>query len=742
MIKKIFLTLLALIVIVVLGIIVFLLTFDLNHYRHFVETKASDTLGFPVKIKSMSTKLSFVPTINVEGVKILDENQEKTILDVQKLEAVVELTGLLRGQLIVPQIIIRNANFVWANETIKKTKRSSSQSTPQKSTSTSNKIWIDEISIDTLNCKIGKDDPYEFSINKFTLKELSKFSFDFIYLKKTMSVSGNFGSVLELATKKENLPINLTLKQDKANLKINGKIGDVENLKKISFQLDGKIPNLSNFLKNWAIKNDKIPTLPLTFKTSLEGDLGKMELRNTNFTLGKSDLIFNTKGTLTNLKQDPKADLNTSLSLTTGSLTQLWGIKPVELTTKVGVDKKSVTASEIQLNVGRSDITGQLTMYTDQKPFLLQGKINSSYCDIYDIIESKKTTAVSSSKTEQRKDILSTKKLPFDLLKKINLDIQLNIANLKFSNEISEYANINTTIGVKNAELNMPTQIRIFGGKIQNQLNIQAENQSVIIAITANDIQLNKIKTLNKNIQNSSFNLSLSVKSMGESLKALAASANGQLTAELTSGQIINKWFNTLPTTLNILRGNANSLAFSTDQKTELICGALNMPIKDGILTSQNQIALETNTLNFVVNGNVNLKNETVDLSMIPSVNQTRGMANELLGTTQAIKLTGPWAKITTQTEPMQVVETLAKIFGKKLSGEKQENIKIEPTTLCQKVLGRSVSKIQKTSSQKTTAQKQAKPQVTRQTQPDLKQQLIQSLSQALTDQVAHTKKQ
>ncbi len=744
MIKKILFGFLGLMVVLILAIIIFLLTFDLNHYRHFVETRASNALGYTVKIGSMSTKLSFVPTINIENVRILDANQTEPILDVQKLEASIELTSLMQGNIVVPQVTIPHATLVWENGAHKKTtKEAALKETviPGKTVvnNKAQKIWIDVINIETLKCKVGKEKPYEFDLNKISLKELSKFSFEAVYQNNTVKVSGNFGSILELATKKENLPIDLTLKQDKASLKINGKIGDVENLKKISLQVSGNIPNLSAFLKNWEIKNNKIPTLNLSLKTSFEGDLDKANLGSTNITIGKSDLVLDTQGTVNNLKNNPQAVLNTTLSLGTGVLNQLWGIKPFEMTSKITADKKVITVSELQLNMGKSDAAGHLSFHLNTPP-LIQGKLNSTYFDINDMIESQKVPSRATAKSQKKvkKYVLSTDKLSFDLLNRINTDVQVNISNLKFSNEISEYASLNTTIFIKNNELKMPAQIRVFGGTVQNLLNIQAREQLISMETEAEGIQLNKIKQLNNNVKNSLANLSLKIQTKGDNLHDLAASSNGNLIAELTNGQIVNKWFNSLPTTLNVLKGKTNSLSFSTqDQKTELICGAVNLPIKNGVLISQNQIALETDTLNFVVNGQVDLKSETVDLFMIPSISQTRGMANELLSASQAVKLVGPWTNITTKTEPIQAVENLMKVFGRKLTGTNQENTNTQPVALCEKVLGRTISSPKKVQPKVPLKQTKAKAPAQK---PDLKQQLIQSLSQALTDQVTPKK--
>ena len=293
----------------------------------------------------------------------------------------------------------------------------------------------------------------------------------------------------------------------------------------MNFQVTGKITNLSTLAKSWDIKSNKVPSLPLSFKTSFDGDLEKANLRKTTLTIGKSDFSLTTQGTLQKLKQDPKIELTTNLSLINGPLSKLWGIKPVGINTKIVADKKTIKASDLQVDAGKSDMNGELSIHLFDKPIFIEGKLSSTYFDVYDIIDSSTKPPSSQKVKPSKKNFLSTDKLPFDLLKELNLNIQLNVANLKFSNEISEYAGVDTNIVIRNKELKMPTQIRIFGGKIQNQLVVNADKKSVNVETKANSIQSNKIKQLSKYLQNSSLNLALSLKGSGESLHDLAGSA-------------------------------------------------------------------------------------------------------------------------------------------------------------------------------------------------------------------------
>ena len=56
--------------ILIIGIGVFFLTFDLNTYRGLITEKLSAALGRSVTIESMEMKLSMIPTIKIRNIRV------------------------------------------------------------------------------------------------------------------------------------------------------------------------------------------------------------------------------------------------------------------------------------------------------------------------------------------------------------------------------------------------------------------------------------------------------------------------------------------------------------------------------------------------------------------------------------------------------------------------------------------------------------------------------------------------
>ena len=119
-IKKTLVILLTLFLLLVIALTIFLLTFDLNHYKRLAEQKLTLLLHHPVTIESMHTKLALIPTISVTNFKIANNQpfQDKDpLLFVKKMEAELELIPLIHSQVHIHEVSISEANLnLYANQ--------------------------------------------------------------------------------------------------------------------------------------------------------------------------------------------------------------------------------------------------------------------------------------------------------------------------------------------------------------------------------------------------------------------------------------------------------------------------------------------------------------------------------------------------------------------------------------------------------------------------------------------------
>ena len=153
------------------------------------------------------------------------------------------------------------------------------------------------------------------------------------------------------------------------------------------------------------------------------------------------------------------------------------------------------------------------------------------------------------------------------------------------------------------------------------------------------------------------------------------------------------------------------------------MCAVLNTQLQKGVLTSNDQVVFQTEVLNLIINGRVNLNNETLNLSVIPMPVKA---TNSLTSLMQIIKLSGPWTNPMPTVNTQKVVSTLIDQLINKTSTQPEQT---KPTALCEKALGHSLSKVEQPVKIQTKVVPQEKP---KKEKVNLKQQLFNSLSEVL----------
>lgn len=743
MIKKLLITLLVLILLLIVGAVIFLLTFDLNHYREFTQKKLSQTLNYPVHIGSMHTKLSLIPTIKITNFKILQNGENpKIILDVPQMEATIDILPLLKKKIEISKINILlvslDSTLLSKNEKQNPEKQTLPQERVTDSATLLSQLWVQQITVDKFLYRfMNRDKKEAVELDNFTLTNLNKFKFQIIYKAKKIDVEGSAGLLTKLLTDTRNLPIDLKIKQGNASLSLKGQIGNLSKLSQIRLDAQFSVSKLASFLRLWGISIPKFLDVNTALKFSVGGDLQKLTFKGIDIDVDKKAFVISADGEALNLEKNPSLTLKTNAALNKSGFSEKLNLKPFEVMLNVRANKESASLENITFKAGRSDLAGNILLNW-KNTLYVEPKLTSSYLNVKDIVETNQQTGAKNipinPPSVKNAPFIPNAKVDFDILKKFNLGGKIEISHLFLTDQLTDYLTINISPKLNKGHLTSDFTGVLLSGKIRGNIDMDADKKALTLKFVGQTLDLDKIRDINKTIKGAKVNTEISLSSRGNTIKNLATNSEGQILIELLGGTITDKWFNSLPSAVSKAKQKSGLLDFSTsDQKTDIMCGAINVPVKNGIITSNEKIVLQTDALNFVAKGQINLRNETVNLTIIPSINQTRGMANSLLSTIQAIHLKGPWNNIEPSVDAGRAIGNIAQIAAQKLTGQKTQIL--GSTDLCQKVLGK---KIQRATASKTP-QKQVQvtqPKQVTAKKENLKQQLIDSLSQALQNKV------
>lgn len=760
----------------VVAVAIFFFTFDLNMYKGMITEKLSNAIGRDVSIDSMEMKLSLVPTVKARGVKIANPEgfvAEKPFLIADSIEVTLLVAPLFSKKIeirdftlgTVGVFLMDNGNSQ-NNWTFNLSDKNKDEDISNTSKSQKNIIrtkvdhgnkWLAQMRVDNIVVKnIGivyaqKEKQRSILISDFSLKQLKAFSLVAVYNGISVKFSGSSNSILDLLQKKPNYALNLEAMALGTTAKISASIGNLKEWKDILLNFDLTGRNLKETLNQLKIENSLIPNKSFSFNSIFQGDRYNMKLTSSKFAFGSDELSMAMVGTFS--LTPFVSDLQGNIALVNKNLAAFWGIKPMTIRFDANVTPKVITIREVDAhaNFSQLKISGK-ALFGEAKP-TFDLTLKSDTLDIQDVI-SNTDVQNTQPKVPKTSDVVSSvipdAKINLSVLNLFNAKVAFDMPHIRVSNSLAAHLGINGSLILNNGQLNLkPLSLSLLDTQTTGNLMINAVEEPYKIATSfkAESLNLEKISSVSEYVKNASLDVDFDLTSEGTTLKEIFSHLNGRVIIEVPEGTIVNKWFNTLPDVIGVVRSHKNKLTFSTtDQESEILCGALNIHIKDGKITGDNNLAIETSAINFLVGGDVDLNAETMSLKMVPSLNEEQDIVNDILSVAQYVKINGTFSSPIATLDTEQAVNNAIHLGLSKLAKKSGLNVpdsdeKTEDYQLCTSVLGRQ-SKGEMVALQKEAEKKKKlsaiEPVENLEPTPDLspkeqfKNQLLQSISDAL----------
>jgi AsmA family protein len=273
--------------------------------------------------------------------------------------------------------------------------------------------------------------------------------------------------------------------------------------------------------------------------------------------------------------------------------------------------------------VGGSDLNGSLT-YTAREPRpLLQGELVShllQFADLAPVIgaDSKASKAKRGDATAQPANkVLPVEEFRTDRWKAIDADVKftgrriVKDANLPITDL---YTHVVMTDGVLSLE---PLKFGVAGGSLSSDIHLDGSTTPLKgrFATSARHLKLKQLFPDFKTMQNAlgEINGDAALTATGNSPAALAATSNGEVKALITDGTVSRLLMEAAG--LNVANVVYEKLFGNRDVKIN--CAAADFVATNGVLDSR-AFALDTDDAVINIDGNVNLRDESMDLGVHP----------------------------------------------------------------------------------------------------------------------------
>ncbi len=297
-----------------------------------------------------------------------------------------------------------------------------------------------------------------------------------------------------------------------------------------------------------------------------------------------------------------------------------------------------IKATISTLNIANNMITGNISADISQKIPFIQANLNSDSFDLRSLQQNEPLAFNFSLISEaSATELVPDTNIPYDDLKKVNANINLGIKTLIINNAMTA-DNVLLAAVLNNGILNIkPLSLDFGGGKINLDLNVNANNKSIAIKLNSNDVLL---QNLHKEFQISGSNdfgilsggktmLDINLTSTGDTYRRLAENLRGQSVILLNESEVQTGSLQFL--TGNFISQLLDTLQIKTSSKNiALQCAVIRTDFKDGKAVFPNGIAVQSNSLTIASNGNMNLINDKIDFSITPTVDFQTNLAQAL----------------------------------------------------------------------------------------------------------------
>ena len=284
--------------------------------------------------------------------------------------------------------------------------------------------------------------------------------------------------------------------------------------------------------------------------------------------------------------------------------------------------------------VGSSDLAGTGTYVHREPRPLLKATLQSRVLDLKDLgpligarpqkeqpapqtAQAAPQKAQSAGRSAASGKVLPSE--PFDLerLNRMDADVMLKAKQLRRPNELP-LDDLVTHLRLEKGVLGLdPLRFGIASGEIDSTVTLDAHQDPIRTQarIRLKNAHLNQLFPTVKLMKESAgvvgANVQLSGK--GNSVAAMLGSASGELGVAMTGGELSNLMIEYV----GLDGGEALKFLIGGDRKTPIRCAVGSFKVRDGLATSE-AIVLDTGDTNIGGAGTVNLKDETIDVTLRP----------------------------------------------------------------------------------------------------------------------------
>lgn len=449
-------------------------------------------------------------------------------------------------------------------------------------------------------------------------------------------------------------------------------------------------PDLDSNVSANSGQTETIETAPITALKSQLVSVVEILNRLSLDVHGEFDSLVVSGYQLTNFKADAKSDgANLELSAALENLilsedsgpvpangskyqqNDFQAILPLTFAAEVSIEPERVVINELDINMDGDTLQGELVADLSGKMLSLDGQLSADRIDLDRFtttseenlkLEGTGTTIDEDNKAEDNQDVIGDQAIDWSWLNAANLRLDITSDLVRVNS--TDYRNLVIELSMQDRTLIVdPISADLTQGGIRGNIKIEPLESGAAIAanIIATELTPADLGQPDKGlIDGGETDLVIKLTTRGTTAQELASALNGEIALEVQHATVRNNLFEMIGSdVLTQFLDLINPFA-KNDGQTELQCAAIHFVAEDGILTSQDKLAIETSKMVIRGGGKINLNDETLQIDFVPSARSGLGIGLGRLAS--VVRLGGTLGNPSPEVAPIGILRSGADI--------------------------------------------------------------------------------
>lgn len=350
--------------------------------------------------------------------------------------------------------------------------------------------------------------------------------------------------------------------------------------------------------------------------------------------------------------------------------------RPLDLPVPLALDAKAAAASgefvvdPLKVTIGKSLIDGRIAVKTAGARPYANAALKSPLVDLAEGAAGAPRGGKGGGARPPR--VFSEDPFPLELLRSFDADLDASIARVVLPNRFP-IEGLQVKASLKNGRLDVqPFQATIGGGAVAGRATLDAARgraPTLALNVDGKGISAEKVATAMGHagtVSGGATDVAITLAGPGESTARFMAGANGEARLVAgparTSGAALDFGGDVLTKVADLANPSRR-----TEKQSEIRCLVARLPVRDGIATAQRTIAVETNRVDIVAAGTINLRAETLDLALRPTVKEGLGLGAASL--VDLVRVTGTLASPSVGVDTLGSAKAALTVGGAVMTG-------------------------------------------------------------------------